>query len=104
MAKDLTTLLSMPSINGAAAIGAVAGLFSWNQLLVISFGLLAGPGALLLAIMLPGQMQHRMIVAGVAGCIATGALIISAGFGPLLLQHLNVPILKIVGGLSVVAI
>ena len=103
-AQQLTTLLSMPSINGSAAIGAIAGLFSWSQLLVISFGFLAGPGALILALMLPGETQQRMIVAGVAGCIATGALILSAGMGPLLLQHLNLSILKIMGGLSVIAI
>jgi hypothetical protein len=102
--KKLTGILSLASIDGAVAIAAASGLFKPGNALMLAFCFLAGPAALLAAIMLDGGVRERMIAALFAGLIATIMIVVAAGFGPELLKFVDLRMIKIIGGLAVMVI
>lgn len=102
--KKLTLMLGMGGLTGTIAIAALTGLFKLSNVPAITFGFMAGPGAIITSILLDGNMKERMFVALLAGIMATLIVILAAGFGPKLLGFLNINILKIAGGLSIFAI
>jgi len=102
--KKLTTILGIGGLNGTIAIAALNGLFTIKNLPVIAFVFLAGPVAILTAVMIQGQIQERMIIALVSGILATGIIMLAAGFGPVLLSHFNLKVLQVAGGIALMAI
>jgi hypothetical protein len=102
--SKLAMMLGLGGLDGAIALAALSGLFVMENIVEIAFLFMAGPGAIVTAILLEGKVKQRMLVALVAGLIATLIVILAAGIGPKLLDKLNVPVLKLVGGLSVVGI
>jgi hypothetical protein len=102
--KRLLTLLSAGGLNGSVALAAAAGLFRPENALVIAFSFMSGPGAVLAATLLEGGTAQRILAAGAAGAIATVVVAFAAAAGPRLATFLNLDVLKIVGGASVIAI
>jgi len=102
----LAPMVSMAAFNGHAALLAVAGMFKLEliPLLLVAFGLLAGPGALSIAMLFDGPVLERTAAALVAGLLATAALIVAAGLGPKILGFLDLRMLKFFGGIAVILI
>tara|TARA_Y100000310_G_scaffold285591_1_gene309179 strand:- start:4863 stop:5276 length:414 start_codon:yes stop_codon:yes gene_type:complete len=102
--SKLTIMLGMGGLNGAVAVAAIAGLFIKENALLIAILFMAGPGAIATAMLLSGNIQERMFVALFSGIIATSIVMFAAGFGPKMLPFVNLQVLSIVGGISVVII
>jgi hypothetical protein len=100
-AKKLTAMLGMGSLNGAVPIAALSGLFRIENAVLIAILFMAGPGAILTAILLDGAAKQRMLAALFAGLIATIMVIFAAGIGPKLLGFVNLNIIKIAGAISI---
>lgn len=102
----LAPMVSMAAFDGHAALLAVAGIFKleWTSLLLVAFGLLAGPGAISIAMLFDGPVLERTAAALIAGLLATAALIVAAGLGPKILGFLDLRMLKLFGGIAVVLI
>ena len=102
----LAPMVSMAAFNGHAALLAVAGIFKleWASLLLVAFGLLAGPGAISIAMLFDGPVLERTAAALIAGLLATSALIAAAGLGPKLIGFFDIKMLQIFGGIAVVLI
>ena len=97
----LGTLMSMSALDGAAAVSAIAGLFTFKNAPTIAILLIAGPSAILSAALLEGVAKERMFVALISGLIATSLVMLSAGFGPKLLELVNKDLLRISGAISI---
>ena len=97
-------VLGAGGLNGNVALAALTGLFVPGNAFLIAILFMAGPGAILTAALFEGRIWERMFTALLAGVISTMIVILSAGFGPKLLVFVNLDILKIVGGLSVLVI
>lgn len=99
--SELTLILSMAGLNGSIPLAAMSGLFKLENAVTLAFIFMAGPGAIVTAILLGGTVKERMLVALISGIVATVIVVISAGLGPELLKFLNINILKITGGIAV---
>ena len=97
-------MLGLGGINGTIALAAAEGMFTIKNAPVNAVLFMAGPGAILTAALMEGEIRQRIIAALLAGIIATGIVMLAAGFGPELLNFLNLKILKIAGGLAIFAI
>lgn len=97
----LSLMLGIGGLNGSIALSALAGLFTMENALIIGCLFIAGPGAILTAVLIEGPVKERVLVALVSGVIATSLIMFSAGVGPNLLKFLNLQVLKIAGGLAV---
>jgi small neutral amino acid transporter SnatA (MarC family) len=62
---------------------------------------MAGPGAIITAMLMEGAVKQRMFSALLAGIIATIIIILAAGIGPKLLGSLNLNIIKTFGAISI---
>jgi|TARA_Y100000310_G_scaffold339688_1_gene433163 hypothetical protein len=100
----LSLVLGMGGLNGAVSLAALSGLFKIENAFLIAILFMAGPGAIITAVMFEGSVRERMFAALLAGVIATIIVVFAAGMGPKLLGFLNLNILKIVGGVSVLVI
>lgn len=102
--KRLATFLSMSGIDGCSIIASANGFFKSSNIIPIALLFIAGPGAILLAIMLDGDLKYRIYSALIAGLLATVVIILAAGFGPKITNLLNFEILKIFGGIAIISI
>jgi len=102
--NKLATLLGIGGLTGPISLAALAGFFKPENAFSIAVLFMAGPGAILTAVLFDGTMKQRMLAALLAGIIATIIVVLAAGVGPKLLSFVNMNILKIVGGLGVAAI
>tara|TARA_Y100000310_G_scaffold340912_1_gene438310 strand:- start:2310 stop:2720 length:411 start_codon:yes stop_codon:yes gene_type:complete len=102
--NKLATMLGIGGLNGNIALAALAGVFKTENILMISALLIAGPGSIITASLLEGQIRQRMLIALISCFIASTFIIFSAGIGPVLLSKLNIQILQIFGGISIVCI
>ncbi len=100
----LSMMIGSGGLTGGIAIAALAGIFKIENAPSIAVSFLAGPGSILTAALLEGSVRERIITALLAGIISTVIVILAAGFGPNMLSFVNIDILKIFGGLSVLAI
>ena len=100
----LTTILAIGGINGAVAIAALAGLFRLENTFMLAFSFIAGPGSIITATLMDGEVKQRIIAALAAGIIATLIVMLAAGFGPRLLGLINLKIIKIAGAISIAII
>jgi hypothetical protein len=97
----LAVLLGMGGLNGTVALAALSGLFTIENALTNAVLFMAGPGAILTAALSEGAVRERMLAAVLAGTVATIIVVFAAGFGPKLLGMLNVPVIKMAGGLAI---
>ena len=102
--SKLTALLSMSGLDGAVVVATIAGFFTRENAPLIAVLFIAGPGAIASAILLSGDVKERMIVALLSGFIATSIIMFVAGFGPKLIAFVNLQILSIFGGISIMLI
>ena len=100
----LASILGITGLNGNAAIAAISGLFTIANIPLIAITLMAGPGAIITAALVEGNAKERMIVAILAGILATSLITFAAAFGPRLLEFVNQDIIRIKGGISVAII
>ena len=100
----LTTILAIGAVNGAVAIAALSGLFRLENAPMLSFSFIAGPGSIITATLMEGEVKERIIAALAAGLIATLIIMLAAGFGPKLLELINIKIIKIAGAISIAVI
>ncbi len=99
--KALITILGIGALDGSVALAALSGFFKPTNIIIIALVFLAGPAAILSACLLDGNTKERIMVALVAGIIATILVSLAAGFGPKFLSLFNLRIIKIVGAISV---
>jgi hypothetical protein len=99
--KKLTMVLGIGGLNGSLAIAAIAGLFKFENVLLIGALFLAGPGAIVTAALIGGAVRERIMVALLAGLFSTLIVILAAGFGPMLLSKINIDVMKITGGIAI---
>jgi hypothetical protein len=97
----LTTILGMGSIDGVIPLAAISGLLTIENIPVIAFVLIAGPGAVITAAMLEGTLRDRILSALISGTIATILVVLAAGIGPIFLQFVNTKVVRIIGGIAV---
>ena len=102
--KNLVMNLSNGALTGNISLAAIAGLFKTDNALLIAIPLIVGPGALLSAALLEGAVKERLLAALTACSIATALILLAATLGSSLLSHLNINILKIVGGVAIIVI
>ena len=102
--RRLAIMLSLGSLTGGITIAALAGLFKIANFPTLAIAFFMGPGSFLTSIFLEGTIKERIITAMLAGILATLLAILAAGFGPVLLAKLNLNILRISGGLTVLLI
>ena len=102
--NKLVTLLSLGGLNGVVSLAAIQGLFTPENALANAFLFIAGPGAILAAVLLDGGVRDRIIAAVLAGLAATAIVALAAGLGPQVLAHLSVNVVKLFGGIAVIAI
>jgi len=100
----LATILSLAGLDGAIPIAASAGLFKIGNAITLGLIFMSGPTAMLTAALMAGEVKKRMLTALLAGITATIVVILSAGFGPILLRFVNLRILRIAGGIAVICI
>lgn len=102
--SKLTTILSMPALNGSAALLAAAGMFKVELAPMLAITLLVGPGTIATAVIFEGSAVERVLAAVLAGVIATVLLAAAAGLGPKLLGFLDLRLMKLFGGVAVILI
>ena len=102
--NKLATILGLGGLNGSVSLAALAGLFRLENVFVLSILFLAGPAAVLTAVMLEGAIKERMLTALLAGIIATIIVMLAASVGPKLLEFVNINMLKIIGGVAILFI
>ncbi len=103
-AKKLVMILGLGGLNGHVALAALAGLFRWENAFSLAILFMAGPAAILTAVLFEGSMRERMIAALLAGIISTIIVVLAAGIGPELLKFVNLNVLKIIGGIAILLI
>lgn len=102
--NKLAMVLGLGGLTGAVSMASLAGLFKPENAFMLAVLFMAGPGAIITAILLDGTAKERMFAALLAGVIATIIVILAAGVGTSLLSFLNLNVLKIAGGISVLII
>ncbi len=102
--KPLTLLLSSSAWDGSIAIMASQHIIQKELILTIALIFMAGPVVLISASMVEGSLGERLFIAAVAGCIATFAVMMAAGFGPVFLEWFHAGVLKWTAAFAVVAI
>jgi len=102
--KKLATMLSLGALNGAVPVAALSGMFKPENAVMLAIAFMAGPGAIITAILLDGSGKERMLAALLAGIVATGLVILAAGIGPKVLSFMNLNLIKIFGAISITAI
>jgi small neutral amino acid transporter SnatA (MarC family) len=102
--KKLTTILSMAGLNGNIALASASGFFRTENIPLIVLIFIAGPGAILVSIFLDGTTRERIIIALISGLIATLIIMFAASIGPKFLEFLNINIIKLAGGISILLI
>ncbi|MBW2994868.1 hypothetical protein KY312_00810 [Candidatus Woesearchaeota archaeon] len=102
--NKLATILGLGGLNGSVSLAAIAGLFRPENAFSLAILFMAGPAAILTAVLFEGTVRERMLAALLAGIIATIIVVLAAGLGPKLLNTLNLDILKIFGGIAVAGI
>lgn len=102
--RRLALILGMGGLTGIVSIASLAGLFKIENAFANSILFIAGPGAIITALTLEGEIKQRIFAALIACIIATIIIIIAAGIGTLALSFLNIGILKISGGIAVLII
>jgi len=102
--NKLALLLGLSGLNGSVALAALSGLFRPGNAFSLAILFMAGPVAIMTAILFEGVARERMFAALLAGIIATIIVVLAAGLGPKLLSFVNLNILKIVGGLAILSI
>jgi len=102
--NKLTLMLGLGGLNGTVSLAALSGLFRPENALSLSILFMAGPGAIITAVLFDGTVKERMLAALLAGIVATIIVILAAGIGPKFLEFVNLNILKIVGGIAVLMI
>ena len=102
--KKLTMMLGMGGLTGPVPLAALAGMFKPENAFALAILFMAGPGAILTAVMFNGTVRERMLAALLAGIIATIIVVLAAGLGPKLLTFVNLDVMKIAGGIAVLAI
>ncbi|MFT4303508.1 MAG: hypothetical protein ACMXYG_03015 [Candidatus Woesearchaeota archaeon] len=102
--KQLTLMLCLPALTGAITIASMNGLLSMQHAITTGLTLLAGPGTLITAAMHEGNMSQRLAGAIIALGIASIATLVAAEFGILLIQIINEKIIRIAGGIAIIAI
>jgi small neutral amino acid transporter SnatA (MarC family) len=102
--NKLALVLGLGGMNGTVAMAALTGLFKYENAFSIAVLLMAGPGAILTAVLMDGTVRERMFAALIAGVIATLIVILAAGIGPKVLDFVNLDVLKIFGGIAILAI
>ncbi|MAF35476.1 hypothetical protein CMO91_06565 [Candidatus Woesearchaeota archaeon] len=100
----LAMLMGMGGIDGHVALAALAGFFRVENALAIAILFMAGPGAILTAALLKGELQQRVLAAIIAGIIATIVVALAAGVGPAILGLVNTRIIKVGGGLAILSL
>lgn len=100
----LGMLMGLGGLNGSVAIAALEGLFTLKNVPMLALAFMVGPGAILAAALIDDSSRARMFVALLAGIFSTILIVAAAGIGPKLLGLVNVSVLKVVGGASVVLI
>ena len=100
----LGTILGLGGLTGNVSMAALAGLFKPENAFMLAVLFMAGPGAIITALLLDGSMKQRMFAALLAGILATAIVVLAAGVGAKLLSFLNLNLLKIAGGISVLLI
>ena len=102
--NKLAMILGMGAPTGVISIAALSGLFTLENAFTNAVLFMAGPGAIITALMFEGQVRERMLAALLAGVIATILVVLAAGLGTRALSFLNLNILRIAGGIAVLTI
>ena len=102
--NKLALVLGMGGLNGTVALAALSGMFKIENVFSLAVLLMAGPGAILTAVLLDGSVRERMFAALLAGIIATIIVVFAAGIGPKLLTFINIGVMKIFGGIAIAVI
>ena len=102
--KNLATFLSMSGIDGCSIVASANGFFKFSNIITIAFLFIAGPGAIILASLLGGNLKERVFSALFAGILATMVIILAAGIGPKMINFVNFNILKIFAGIAIISI
>ena len=102
--NKLIFMLGNGGLNGTIPVAALAGIFKPENAFSIATLFMAGPGAILTAIFMDGTVRERMFAALLAGLISTLIVVLSAGIGPELLRFVNLNVLKVFGGIAILAI
>jgi hypothetical protein len=102
--NKLAFILGAGGLNGAVSLAALSGLFRAENAFSLAVLFMAGPGAIMTAMLLDGAVKERLIAALLAGVIATIIVALAAGLGPELLKFTNLAVLKVIGGIAVLAI
>lgn len=106
MAKSnkLGMILGMAGLDGCISIAALSGLFTLENAFANAVIFMAGPIAITTAFLLDGSGKERVLAALLAGVIATIIVVLAAGVGVKALSFLNLNVLKIAGGIAILAI
>ena len=102
--NKLAQILGLAGLDGTVSLAALAGLFRPENAFTLAILFMAGPAAILTAVLFEGSVRERMLAALLAGIIATIIVVLAAGVGPKLLEFVNMDILKIFGGIAVMGI
>ena len=102
--KGLTMILGGAGLTGPVAIAALNGMFKPENALMLAVLFMAGPGAIISALLLEGTLRERLITAVLAGGIATLIVALAATAGSMALSFLNLNVLKVAGGIAVFSI
>ncbi|PLW80228.1 hypothetical protein C0585_03690 [Candidatus Woesearchaeota archaeon] len=102
--KNLTWLMSLAGTTGTISLFAVSGFLKFENLLAIVFPTIVGPSVILAASMLEGTLKEKLLVALTAGLISTLVVMVCAALGTLITDNLNMSLLKIFGGISILSI
>jgi len=102
--QKLAGILSLSSFDGHIAIIAGSGLLTLKTAPVFAFSAIAGPAAILLAATMQGAMKERILAAIAAGLLATVIVMLAAAMGSAMSSFLSFRILRIFGGVALVAI
>ena len=102
--NKLALMLGLGGLNGAVPLAAISGLFRVENAFSLAVLFMAGPGAIITAVLFDGTVRERMFAALLAGVIATIIVILAAGLGTTLLSFLNLNVLRIAGGISILFI
>jgi len=100
----LATILGMGAVTGSIALASLTGFFKIQNVFTIAIAFISGPGAIITSSLLNGEVKERFLTALIAGIIATILVICAAITGPRLLELVNINLIKIFGGISIILI
>ncbi|MBI4144051.1 hypothetical protein HY486_02295 [Candidatus Woesearchaeota archaeon] len=100
----LVMLMSLAALNGTIPVISASGLLRLENVLLIALTIIAGPAAFITASMLNGSISERIVAASLAGLTATILTIIAAAVGFVLVRFLDISVLQVASGLSVVLV